>query len=192
MKKIVSSIASLSMFILIASCHSTKPVSGGTVGGSEILFAYQWNLAELNGTAVTTGKAHLLFYPGQVSRVSGNAGCNNLNGTFELSGVNFIKFSPLTTTRMACKSGNRETEFTEALGTVNNWSIINNQLLLKNGKMLVAKLNEVSVESSKLYGDWELKFISGPRITFNLTANELGGSTSCNGLSSKITIDGNK
>ena len=31
-----------------------------------------------------------------------------------------------------------------------------------------------------------------PQIKFNLTANEIGGSTSCNGFSSKITIDGTK
>lgn len=205
MKKIITSIAFLAILILIVSCHNTKPISGGTTGGSEMLFANQWNLAELNGTAVTTGKAHLLFYPGQVSRISGNAGCNNLNGTFELTGVNFVKFSTLTTTRMACEPGIRETEFTEALDKVNNWSIINNQLLLNNGRILLAKLNAVTVETSKLYGDWELNYISGPRIAFDglypdkkpqisfrLDVNELGGNTSCNGFSSKITIDGNK
>jgi heat shock protein HslJ len=82
---------------------------------------------------------------------------------------------------------------------------MNNQLLLKNGKKLLAKLNAVTVESIKLAGEWELNYISGPRIafdglypdkkpqiSFNLPANELGGNTSCNGFSSKITIEGNK
>ena len=204
-KIITTSIACVAILIVIAACHSIKPVSGKTAGGSEMLFANQWNLAELNGTAVTSGKAYLLFYPGQVSKVSGNAGCNNMTGTFELKGVNFIKFSPMAITSMACAPGTREPEFTVALGTVNNWSIINNQLLLKNGKELLAKLKAVAVESSGLYGDWELNYISGPRIafdglypdkkpmiTFNSTVNELGGNTSCNGFSSKITIDGNK
>lgn len=204
MKKTIVSITSLPLLILMAGCHGTKKIAG-IPGGSEMLYASQWNLAELNGTLVTSGKAHLLFYPGQVSRVSGNAGCNNLNGTFELTSTNFIKFSPLATTRMACEPGIRETEFTEALGKVNNWSIINNQLLFNNGKILLAKLNATTAESSMLHGDWELNYISGPRIafdglypdkkpqiTFNLTANELGGNTSCNGFSSKITIDGNK
>ena len=31
-----------------------------------------------------------------------------------------------------------------------------------------------------------------PQIKFNLTENELGGNTSCNGFSSKNTTDGNK
>lgn len=204
MEKTISLIIPALTLMLIAGCHGAKKVTV-TPGGSEILYAHQWNLAELNGTAVTSGKAQLLFYPGQVSRVSGNAGCNNLNGTFELTGINFIKFSPLATTRMACEPGIRETEFTDALGKVNNWSIINNQLLLNNGKILLAKLNAITVESSKLNGTWELNYISGPRIafeglypdkkpqiSFNLIANELGGNTSCNGFTSKMTIDGNK
>lgn len=197
------SVSLLIIYIFMTGCNSSKKIHA-TPGGSEMLYASQWYLAGLNGSAVNSGKAHLLFYPGQVSRVSGNAGCNNLNGTFELSGVNFIKFSPLATTRMACEPGIRETEFTEALGKVNNWSIINNQLLLNNGKILLAKLNAVPAEASKLDGNWELNYISGPRIafdglypdkkpqiTFNLAANEVGGNTSCNGFSSKITLKGN-
>ena len=207
MKKLLALRIPVFMLVLMPGCSSTKKtaMTTGTTGGSEMLFASQWTLAELNGTSITSGKAHLLFYPGQVSRVVGNAGCNNLNGTFELSDANFIKFSPLATTRMACEPGIRETEFTEALGKVNNWSIINNQLLLNDGKVLLAKLNATKIESSSLDGTWELNYISGPRIafeglypnkkpqiTFNLPANELGGNTSCNGFSSKITIDGNK
>ena len=208
MKKITTSIASLAILILFAGCHSTKPVSAGAPGGSEMLFQYQWDVTELQGKQVVISSGNqpnLLFYPGPVSRVSGSTGCNKLNGSFELTGVNFIKFSPLATTKMACIGDNIESRFLETLGKVNNWSIINNQLLLNNGKMLMAKLKAVTPISSKLNGAWELNYISGPRIafdglypdkkpqiTFNLTANELGGNTSCNGFSSKITIDGNK
>ena len=90
------------------------------------------------------------------------------------------------------------------MGQVNNWSIANEQLLLNNGKILVAKLNGVSPEIEKLSGTWDLNYISGPRIafdglypdrkpyiSFNFSANELGGNTSCNGFSSKYTITGN-
>ncbi len=191
MKKITTSIASLAIFILLAGCHSTKPISAGTSGGSEMLFQYQWDVTELQGKQVVISSGNqpnLLFYPGQVSRVSGSTGCNKLNGSFELTGVNFIKFSPLATTKMACMGDNVESGFLEALGKVNKWSIINKQLLLNNGKMLLAKLKAVTPESSKLNGAWELNHISGPRIafdglypdkkpqiTFNLPANELGG-----------------
>jgi len=192
----------------MTGCHSTKPVSSSPSVGSEALYQYQWDVIEIQGKKISIpsdNQPYLLFSPGQLNKVSGSTGCNKITGSFELTGVNFIKFSPLATTRMACIGENVESKFLEALGKVNNWSIINNQLLLSNGKILLVKLNAITPESAKLHGTWELNYISGPRITFNglypdkkpeisfkLDVNELGGNTSCNGFSSKIKIDGNK
>lgn len=207
MNKFLFLITSLAMIIVIAGCHSTKAISSNTSGGSEILDQNKWYLNELQGQPFTfignDNYAHLLFSSGQPNKVSGSTGCNRLNGSFELTGVNFIKFSPLATTRMACP-GNTEAKFIEALGQVNNWSISNEQLLLNNGKIVVAKLNAVSMETEKLSGTWELNYISGPRISFeglypdkkpfvsfNFSAKELGGNTSCNGFSAKYSMTGN-
>ena len=208
MKRIRISIIFLSICAFMTRCNSTKPVSSGATGGSEMLFSSQWNVTELEGQPVVVSpdnQPQLLFFPGQVSRVSGSTGCNKLNGSFALTGGHLIKFSPLATTKMTCKEGNVESKFLDALGKVNNWTIINNQLFLSNGKMLMAKLKAIKPESSKLDGLWELNYISGPKIafeglypdkkpliTFNLATNELGGNTSCNGFSSKIRIDGSK
>ncbi|MBA2563201.1 MAG: META domain-containing protein [Chitinophagaceae bacterium] len=105
------------------SVGTTKPVPSAVTppepplvsGGSENFFANRWLLMEVDGQPVSTSgdnrEAHLLFYPGQLSRVSGSTGCNNLNGTFELSGVNKIKFSPLATTKMMCADNNTEAKF---------------------------------------------------------------------------------
>ncbi len=172
-----------------------------------MLYKYKWYLTELQGQPFTfignDNYAHLLFTAGQPNKVVGSTGCNRLNGSYDLTGVNFIKFSPLATTRMACE-GNIEAQFIEALGQVNNWSIANEQLLLNNGKIVVAKLNAVSMETEKLSGTWDLNFISGlriafdglypdkkPYISFNFSAKELGGNTTCNGFSSKFTMNGN-
>jgi hypothetical protein len=38
------------------------------------------------------------------------------------------------------------------LGKVNNWAIINKQLLLKNGKVIMAKLNAVTTEGKTSNG----------------------------------------
>ena len=207
-KKITITTLALSIFFLIPGCHSTKPVIAEASGGSEMLYMHQWNLTELESKAVViTGgtQPHLLFFPGQISRVSGSTGCNKINGSFVLSAANSMTFSPLATTKMACVGDNVESKFLEVLRNVSNWSIINNQLLLKNGKVITAKLNAVTTEATTLNGTWELNYISGPRIAFkalypdkkpqikfNLTENELGGNTSCNGFSSKIIINGNK
>jgi len=206
MKIITLSITSLTIIILIAGCHSTNQI-GGKLGGSEMLYQYKWYLSELQGQPFTfigdNNYAHLLFSAGQPNKVTGSTGCNALNGSYELTGVNLIKFSPLATTKMACP-GNTEATFIEALGQVNNWSISNEQLLLSNEKTVVAKLNAVSMETEKLSGTWELNYISGPRIafeglypdkkpfvSFNFSAKELVGNTTCNGFSSKYTMNGN-
>ncbi len=207
MKKSFLFFYALTVFFVFSSCNGSKPVSSTTTGGSEQFYQHQWNLIELNGQQITTGNEkapHLLFSPGQVNKVSGSTGCNRLNGSMELTGVNFIKFSPLATTRMACPGNTTEAPFIEALGQVNNWSIVNNQLLLSNGKILLAKFN--AAETSKLSGNWELNYISGRRIAFEglypgkkpqLTfipgkTDEVDGHTSCNSFSSKLTVDGNK
>ncbi|MDB5280054.1 MAG: hypothetical protein JWR61_5009 [Ferruginibacter sp.] len=149
MKNLKRCFFAIALLLLLNNCSNTKKQTQVT-GGSEMLYANQWNLTELNSTPVTEGKAHLLFFPGQVTRVSGNAGCNNLTGTVELTGVNLIHFLPLATTRMACIEATREQEFTKALGQVNNWSIVNNQLLLNNGKILLARLNAAPVKPTNL------------------------------------------
>jgi heat shock protein HslJ len=134
------------------SCHHTHVMNTQPIhSGSEMLYQYKWNLAELNGEPVTTdniNNAHMLFYPGKVNSVSGSTGCNRLTGTIELSGVNKIKFSPLATTKMACP-GQNESQLLMALAQVNKWSIINSQLLLNNGNILVAKLQGVAVGQPK-------------------------------------------
>lgn len=150
-KSIAITISFLLLAIMFGCRHIRSATSPAEYGGSEMLYQYKWNLTELNGKPVPTGTtdtAQLLFYPGQVNRVSGSTGCNRLNGTFELSGVNKIKFSPLATTKMYCP-GNTEAQFLTALAKTDNWSILNNELLLNSGKVLVAKLHSFSAGQSK-------------------------------------------
>ncbi len=112
---------------------------------------------------------------------------------------------------MACAGNNKEALFLAAIEQVTNWTIINNQLLLSNDQKLVAKFNgvlptlkpPVMDESSKLNGNWELNYISGPRIafeglypekkptiSFDLIKNEIMGNSSCNQFSASFSING--
>ena len=188
-------------------CHSPKPASEIT-GGSEMLDQRQWELTELPGLsplAVGPNKLFLSFKGGQVNNVSGFTGCNRLSGTFELTGASLIKFSPLASAKMACMGDNIETPFLQALDRVNNCSITDNQLLLNNGKKLVAKFTAASTENAALVGSWQLNYISGrriafeglypdkkPKISFDFKSNELNGNTTCNPFSRKFTIEANK
>ncbi len=208
MKIIVATMIAFWMVLLIAACSNTRPVTSGVATGSEMLYKSRWEVVELEGQPVIISAASLpfiLFFPGQISSVSGNTGCNNFKGSFQLTGKNLIKFSPLTTTKMACLEKNMEPQFLDAFKKIGTWSIINDQLVFTNDRTVVMKLKTVSTESSQLDGLWELNYISGlriafdglypdkkPIIQFNLKMNELGGNTSCNGFSSKMILDGNK
>ena len=151
MKKTISIFLFFALLSMTYSCSQKRlATTQYNYGGSEILYQYKWNFTELNSQPISTGRdtAYLLFYPGQVNRVTGSTGCNRLTGTFELSGTNKMMFSQLVTTRMAC-SDYDELPVLTALKQVNNWSIINDQLLLSHGKILVAKLQGVPVAVPK-------------------------------------------
>jgi len=218
MKNIFLSIAVLTSIICMNSCKNTKPaasassVTNNNAGGSELLFQSIWKLTEVKGKMVgSESKANLAFTPGQVSTVAGSTGCNRITGTFELSGDHVIKFSPLATTRMACMDemvSTVESNFLAALSKADHWSIVNNELLLKNGDSTIAKLmaqKPVSKEQAKLNGSWELNYLSGskialnglfpgkkPTLIFKFPAPEVSGNGGCNGFSAKVTVDGNK
>ena len=211
MKRIIAS-AFLPVVFLLPACSSSKSGSKTAVGGSEMLFESEWKLTTVQGQAVPeTSNAMLAFKPGQVNTVSGSTGCNRVNGNFELSGTNSIKFSPLATTRMAClDNGANQTEakFLQALTKTTSWNIANDELLLKNGDTVMAILKgrkPTSKDAAKLNGTWELNYISEakiafdglypskkPTLIFNLPDTTVSGNGSCNGYSSKIKIDGNK
>jgi heat shock protein HslJ len=177
-------------------------------GGSELLYMYRWYLSELNGKAVRseTGRTpHLLFSAGQVNSVSGFTGCNRLSGTYTINGNFQIKFSPLAVTKMACLNDDKtESIFLPAISQTNRWQIENNVLTFFNGTTAVAKFTAVEATNSKLEGNWELNYISGIRIAFDglypekkpfirfeLGQSMISGNTSCNGFSSKYTVNGN-
>jgi copper homeostasis protein (lipoprotein) len=55
-------------------------------------------------------------------RVVGNAGCNRVNGSYEINGDG-LTFSQLVTTRMACPDMQRESALVHALKATMRWSI---------------------------------------------------------------------
>lgn len=204
------SVAILVAMGLFSGCSNSKTAKPAA-GGSEQLFMYKWSLIELEGSAVAKdSKAHLLFYPGQVTRVAGNAGCNRLTGSLTLAGESGMKFLPLAVTRMACLETTVEPQFLKVLEKVNDWRISNKELLLYEGDKLLARFRGDTVAdenavAAKLNGNWELNYISGPRIAFEglypdkkpqlvfaLPKLEVGGNTSCNSFSAPFTIDGQK
>jgi heat shock protein HslJ len=198
----------LIMFAL-GGCHSSKSISGQALSSKQMLYQYKWYLSELDGkpyTFVGTNNetSWLLFSEGNPTKVSGYTGCNNLMGSVEVSDPNSMKFLPLASTRVFCP-GNEEASILKALSSVTTYNIADTQLVLNNGNTVVATFNGISPQMESLNGTWELNYISGPKIafdalypdkkpfiSFNFSVKELMGNTSCNGFSSKYSIDRNQ
>lgn len=210
--------AAMAALVIFSACKTPKPVSSSTAAttsspaGSEVLYQNEWKLTELPGQPVPiVSRAQLAFTPGTVNRVSGNAGCNRLTGSFELSSTNNIKFSPMAVTKMACAEpalNEVETKFLSALTNASQWSIENGTLSLTDGGVVLAKLiaqRPATADEKKLNGNWELNFLSGtkialaglfpngkPNIVFAFPADEVKGNGGCNGYSAKVKVDKQK
>ena len=70
---------------------------------------------------------------GDDGTLSGNAGCNTYDGTYEVSGTS-MTIGPLTTTKMACEPdvGTQEANYLAALGRVSAYMIRGDQLELRD------------------------------------------------------------
>lgn len=125
---------------------SGKPVTGalaeryvlGKIADS--ISGKYWRLTEVMGNPVTfseaPGKAaHFMLQP-SLSRVSGNGGCNNFFGTYQLSANNRIRFSRMGITQMACSDGmETERSFMEILQRADSYYISGDTLQLNRARM---------------------------------------------------------
>lgn len=123
--------------LTLAGCHSAKK-TGSNVEGFSITDRY-WKLIELNGqqvgdSQVEGNEAHMILNSAD-SRVSGNGGCNNFSGTYDLEPGNQISFSQLISTRMACPDMEVEDQLFTVLEAADNYAIISDTLSLSRAKM---------------------------------------------------------
>lgn len=104
-----------------------------------------WKLIELGGKEIASApegqsrEAHFIL-KNEDSKVTGNTGCNVMNGTYELSEeTNGIRFSPFATTRMACIGVEYEQDYLKAFETSDNYTVQNDTLTLSNGETTLAR-----------------------------------------------------
>lgn len=103
-----------------------------------------WALEQLNGRKATLAdfgkELPIVEINSQTNTFMGFAGCNQMNGRlfYEKS---TLRFTNITTTRMACGPKNKEGEFLKALQSTTGYEIKNNRLWLSNpsGLLLVLK-----------------------------------------------------
>lgn len=109
-----------------------------------------WKLTELNNRPVEVAERqrepHIIFAADE-PRLSGNGGCNNIMGGFEVDG-NTLTFKQMAGTMMACLNGmQQESEFLRSLGTVTSYDISGQTLTLHNAdKGVVARFTAVALK----------------------------------------------
>lgn len=211
MKTINLMLISLVVVLLLPACQQAK-TSEALSGSTEFLYKYQWSLIELAGQPILDAKPpYIKFIQGDADRIEGYSGCNQFGGEVELSSLNFVKFSELNSTKMACLGNNIEKSFLAIFPRADAWSIAIDELSLFQGKELLARFkglpNEPKVMESKnsaLNGRWELRSLTGTKLTyealypgqkpslaFNLPVMEVMGSTGCNTFTAAISMDSN-
>ena len=207
MKRSMNGFAFMTLLILAFGCNSSKNMTNKEAA---LLLSNEWKLNNVGGLAIPqSSDAALIFQADQ--KVFGSTGCNRLNGTFETKSKKGLQFSPLATTRMSCMDGNQgdiERKFLDALARTTSWKISDGFLSLMDDKTtlatLIANTNSGS-NATGLSGDWELNYITGPKITFdglypdkkptisfNLADSSASGNSSCNSYSVPVEIDGHK
>lgn len=106
-----------------------------------------WKLIELNGQEVTfqenqQKEAHFILKTAE-NKVTGNAGCNTMMGTYELVEGNKIKFSKMATTMMYCEGVENEHEFLSVFEAVDHYTLKEDTLLFQDKENKVLAKFEV-------------------------------------------------
>src|SRR5699024_11266410 len=106
-----------------------------------------WKLTELEGEKVvmdsTFNREPHIVLRDEDNRVSGNGGCNQLMGTYELEGDNKISFSKMASTMMACPDLELEQKFAQMFENVDHYSLNGEKLELLQGDKVLARFAAV-------------------------------------------------
>lgn len=205
------------MALVLAACSSGGAASPSTgvaspenpseaTVDSPTLEGTDWQLTDYAGpdgnTVPVPDKvaATALFQDG---KVTGNAGCNNFNGTYTLDGDK-ITVGPLATTMMSCGpvQDALEQAFVTAMGKVATWSLAGDTLELKTAEGKVG-LVFAATETASLTGtNWVatginngkqavVSIASGTEVTAIFAEDgSVAGSGGCNTYSGPYTVDG--
>ncbi|MEE4176618.1 MAG: copper resistance protein NlpE N-terminal domain-containing protein [Bacteroides sp.] len=94
---------------------------------TESLSGRTWRLIEVKGTPFEMKDAYfhipILIFNEEEGRFAGNAGCNNLMGSYELNDSNGIRMSEVASTLMACPDMELEQTFLELVKSVETYQL---------------------------------------------------------------------
>jgi heat shock protein HslJ len=99
-----------------------------------LLIGKRWKLVELGGKKVE-GQVAFIKIEAESNTVSGNLGCNNFTGFYELKIGNRLKFSNLAVTQKMCLDMKTEDELKKTLDIADNYNVSENSLILNRARM---------------------------------------------------------
>lgn len=94
--------------------------------GGSFAFSGKWTITSVDGTRLgQMEETPFLEFDSTAKRVSGNAGCNIINGDYSQGTGNAasLKFGSMMTTMMACPDGDTERKILDALNKVKKYRI---------------------------------------------------------------------
>lgn len=203
--------ASLLLIMTLMSCKSVdQSTLKNDINQTDGLLDTDWVLTELKGHKIATSDAssqniHFTLHTDE-QRVSGNAGCNSIMGTYTLEPNNKISFSAMATTRMACPDSKiKESEVLIIFKSTDTFSVSNGQLVLYQGNIVLATFAKaIDHEDSITEKYWKLKTLNGKAIVMSegqareqnfilkSNNNQLTGFAGCNQFSGEFTLEDNQ
>ena len=123
----------------------------------------KWVLSELSkeiniDKSKMPNEAYIVF--DKENKLFGSTSCNNIMGTYEISGTNKLKIKAASTRKM-CEYMAVENALNGALQNTNNFSVDGNNLKLKNGKKVLAVFEGKSLETTLENTIWNLTELVG-------------------------------
>lgn len=140
------------------------------------------------------------------NRISGNSGCNNFMGSYELGEANQISIINLGSTRMLCPDAKiNEPEILEVFETAVTYRITNNELsLFKTKGKPMATFKKIAMDSDPITEKyWKLILLEDQKVsmapnqereiyfTLRNEQNRVAGFAGCNTLSGLYTLENN-
>jgi heat shock protein HslJ len=126
------------ILLIVVSCANCSPkMAPDATWGQR-----RWVLIEMKEVPVQlSGGRRDAFINFNVAekRFSGNGGCNQINGSYTLN-KNDIRFSEVTSTKMACEDLAFENTFLQLLNSVDGFEQRGNDLLLKRKREVLLRL----------------------------------------------------
>lgn len=183
---------------MLTSCQAARHTLSSSIIDGE------WNITEVNGSAVKAESRPYIGFDIRKNRVYGTPGCNRISGSFDFEDKNGqIKFGAIASTMMACPDMELERNILQALNSAESIKSSGKERLTlcdKNKKPLLKMERRFhKVPFSDIKGKWRIVTVFGenapadeqaPFVDFDTQNGRLSAFAGCNRLSGAIKSEG--